>query len=124
MRMLWVLVMGALLASCCQVSSPPAAPPVTAAAEVSPAIEPVQEVQLSLPPETAPAVTEGAVVCRKDGDVRIIGIQELKSGKCVLVYDNRLSGNGTQNALANRPACELQQQRMKENFVRSGFVCE
>jgi len=66
----------------------------------------------------------GAIVCRNDGDVRIMRIQPLDDGGCVLVYDNRLSGSGAQNALPNREACERQQQRMQQNFVRSGFRCE
>lgn len=114
-----------LLSGCClsperqpELPAEPAVPPVTEASE--PEVGPAQP-SLSI---SAAEATEGFIVCRRDGDVRIIGVRELSGGKCLLVYDNRLSGSGTQNTLEDLQACELQQQRMQKNFVRSGFSCE
>lgn len=123
MRVLLLLAMAALLASCCPGSPRPAEPAVAVAPlEVLPEVKPIAEV--SAEPPAAVVSMEGAVTCRKEGDVRIVAIQPLKEGKCALLYDNHLSGSGTQNVLPNLAACELQQRRMRENFVRSGFVCE
>lgn len=124
MRVLLLFAMAALLASCCSGSPRPVEPAVAAVPveAVLPEVKPVADV--SVEPPAAVASVEGTVTCRKDGDVRIVAIQPLKEGKCTLLYDNRLSGSGTQNALPNRAACELQQRRMTENFVRSGFRCE
>jgi hypothetical protein len=94
--------------------------PLAATTEVAAAEMPVAPAPLL--PEGV--VGEGDVVCRKDGDVRTIRIHMLENGRCLLVYNNNLSGNGTENTLVNRAACEQQQQRMKKNFINSGFRCE
>ena len=87
--------------------------------------EAIQEPEpVPMPATIEEAALEGFVVCEREGDVRIIGMQELADGKCMLLYDNRLSGDGTQNLLPNTAACELQQLRMKQNFVRAGFKCK
>ena len=112
------------LVGCCTPPPPKAGEPSVPSSEGPPS-EVEQKVEPVVMPATIDeAASEGFLVCRRDGDVRIVGIRELKDGKCLLVYDNRLSGNGTQNVLPNLPACELQQLRMKQNFTRSGFRCE
>ena len=122
MRTTLIVILLLALSGCCT-------PPPPKEVQVCPCEETAPEVKTE--PKTVPmpatiddAVTEGFVVCRRDADVRIIGIQELGDGKCMLLYDNRLSGHGTQNVLPNKAACELQQLRMKQNFVRAGFSCQ
>lgn len=138
MRALYLLMVSLLLAACCRFPGPASqqsvvAPVETAGAAAAPdaasdapaAPAPV----VTQPPlgtpveESAESLGDGALVCRKDADVRTVEIHMLEDGRCMLVYDNRMSGNGTQNALASRVDCETQQQRMKQNFLRSGFSC-
>lgn len=121
MRAFFIVLLLVAISGCCT-------PPPPKEIQACPCEEPAPVAQAE--PETLPmpatveeATLEGFVVCRHDGDVRIIGIRELDNGKCMLLYDNRLSGSGTQNVLPNKAACELQQLRMKQNFVRAGFGC-
>lgn len=130
MRGLLLLALSTLLAACCVSQTAPADEKAAKALPVPPLAESEAASGDTVVPAVAaePAVVkvekEGRVVCRKDGDIRIVDIQLLADGSCVLFYDNRLSGSGTENALSSRAACEIQQQRMRENFVRSGFACD
>jgi hypothetical protein len=122
--------MAVAVTACCQCPQrevaeavPLAAPAQAAAVAVVPvAVE--QKVEVAAPVVPEVSVAEGDVVCRKGGEVRVIAIHLLNNGRCTLVYNNAVSGSGTENTLANRAACELQRSRMTKNFVRSGFVCE
>lgn len=113
------------LAGCC--TPPPSGEdvaevtPVPDVAEPAPPVEAQAPVSLTVDEAMA---TEGFVVCRRDEDVRFVEVQELKDGRCMLLYGNQQSGTGTQNILENIETCRLQQQRMKQNFVRAGFECE
>ncbi len=124
MKVLQIVVWGLFLSACCHTPEPvlPVAEEPVKAEAVDIKVPAVSEGGLAAEPGIEAG--EGDVVCRKGGDVRIIGIHKLKEGRCVLVYDNRLSGNGTENALPDLAACETQQQRMVDNFLRSGFLCE
>ncbi len=121
MRTLFIVLLLMAISGCC---TPPPAKEVQACPceEVAPAVKAEPE-PVPMPATIEEAALEGFVVCEREGDVRIIGISELSDSKCMLLYDNRLSGNGTQNVLPNKAACELQQLRMKQNFVRAGFGC-
>jgi hypothetical protein len=130
MRIVVLVVMAVAVTACCQCPQrevaeavPLAAPAQAAAVAVVPvAVE--QKVEVAAPVVPEVSVAEGDVVCRKGGEVRVIAIHLLNNGRCTLVYNNAVSGSGTENTLANRAACELQRSRMTKNFVRSGFVCE
>ena len=125
MRSLIVTLIMVFLASCCSVVEPARSVSEVAVATPAPAPEPsAAELADEVIAASLSDSAEGRVVCRKGEDVRDVRIITLKDERCVLVYDNELSGNGTKNALANRAACELQQRRMIENFIRSGFKCE
>jgi hypothetical protein len=126
MRAIVLLVMAVALAACCQ--CPPRSqddPALVVTPAATTIVTPVVVTEENAA-EVVPAVStgEGDVVCRKGGDVRTVSIHELKNGRCMLVYNNTVSGSGTENTLPDRAACELQQQRMKKNFVRSGFTCD
>jgi hypothetical protein len=121
MRTLFIVLLLMAISGCCT-SPPPIEVQACPCEESAPVVKTDPE-PVPMPATIDEAVTEGFVICRRDGDVRIIGIQELGDGKCMLLYDNRLNGNGTQNMLPNKAACELQQLRMKQNFVRAGFRC-
>ncbi|MCW8918415.1 MAG: hypothetical protein OQL08_06330 [Gammaproteobacteria bacterium] len=128
-----LLVLAAALASCCQTPqrsvAEPAPEPAIPAATMAPPIvppspSPAAEQQVAEPVAVEVSAGEGDVVCHKGDDVRIIGIHMLNNGRCMLVYNNTLTGSGTENTLADKAACEQQRGRMVENFMRSGFVCE
>ncbi|MEN8170326.1 MAG: hypothetical protein ABFS08_08910 [Pseudomonadota bacterium] len=122
MRALIIVLAMGFLASCCHVVEPDNG---AMAAEPAPAPEVSADVVADeLIAAAMGDSAEGRIVCTKGDDVRDVRIVTLKDERCVLVYDNQLSGSGTKNALANRAACELQQKRMIENFIRSGFSCE
>ncbi len=121
MRILFMVLLLTAISGCC--TPPPPKEVQACPCEESGFVVNTEPEPVPMPATVDEAVIEGFVVCRLDGDVRIIGIQELGDGKCMLLYDNRLSGNGTQNVLPNKAACELQQLRMKQNFVRTGFEC-
>lgn len=123
MRGLFVVLCGLMLSGCCTPPPKEAAVTPCPCAEQTPAVEEKVEV-VPMPATIDEAIAEGFLICERDEDVRIVGVRELESGKCLLVYDNQLSGNGTQNILPNKDACELQQMRMRQNFTRSGFQCK
>jgi hypothetical protein len=129
MRAIVLLIMAVALAACCQCpqrspEAPAQALPPAATTTTTPAVVIVEKATTATEMvEPIVSTGEGDVVCRKGGDERTVTIHELKNGRCMLVYNNTVSGNGTENTLPDRAACELQQQRMKNNFVRSGFSC-
>jgi hypothetical protein len=133
MRAIVLLLLALALAACCRCPERSPEPPAEALG-APPAVTPLAVTAEVTAPEEAPVAAapllpevvagEGDVLCRKDGDVRTVSIHMLENGRCLLVYNNNLSGNGTENTLVNRAACELQQQRMKKNFANSGFRCE
>lgn len=133
MRAIMLVVLAAALASCCQtpqrsVAEPVPAPEIPAVTTSPPVAQPIPptaaEQQVAEPAAVEVSAAEGDVVCRKGGEVRIIGIHMLNNGRCMLVYNNAISGSGTENTLTDKAACELQRGRMVKNFVRSGFICE
>lgn len=120
------LLLLSVLMSACGVATCPEKPAEDGGQQVTQPQQSEQPASLDLrdiPADVDGVLANGGVVCRKQEDLRSIEIQDVEGGKCLLRYNNHQSGSGTQNLLSSRAACELQQQRMKENFLRSGFAC-